>query len=50
MAAELEIHPAALEEIRSAVAWYRDRSESAAARFVEEVNDAISLIADSPDR
>jgi plasmid stabilization system protein ParE len=50
MAAELEIHPAALEEIRLAVAWYRDRSESAATRFVEEVDHAIAQIIHSPDR
>jgi len=51
MAAErLEIHPEALEEIKSAVQWYSSRSEGAALRFVEEVDGAIALIAQSPDR
>ena len=50
MAAELRIHPAALHEIRSAVAWYRHRSQSAAAGFVGEIDEAIALIVASPDR
>lgn len=50
MAAELEILPAALDEIRSAVEWYRDRSQGAAAGFVAEIEDAIGLIAERPHR
>jgi plasmid stabilization system protein ParE len=51
MAAErLEIHPEALEEIKSALLWYRDRSETAASCFVEEVDGAIALIVQSPNR
>jgi plasmid stabilization system protein ParE len=46
----LEIHPEALEEIKSAVRWYRERSESAAVRFVEEFDEAVALIAQSPNR
>lgn len=44
MAAKLlEIHPAALEELKSAVAWYQERSESAALKFVSEVDQAFGL-------
>ncbi|MFY9747175.1 MAG: type II toxin-antitoxin system RelE/ParE family toxin [Acidobacteriaceae bacterium] len=51
MAAErLEIHPEALEEIKSALLWYRDRNETAAPRFVEEVDGAIDRIVESPNR
>lgn len=51
MAAKLlEIHPAALEEFETAVAWYLERSEIAAARFVAEVDRAIDLVAESPSR
>ena len=44
----LEIHPAALAELKSAVAWYVDRSEPAALRFTAEVDRAVNLIAKSP--
>jgi hypothetical protein len=37
----LQIHPAALAELKSAVAWYLERSETAAERFVAEVDFAI---------
>jgi plasmid stabilization system protein ParE len=50
MSADLEIHPAALDEIRLAVGWYRERSQSAAAGFVAEIEDAIELIAERPMR
>jgi toxin ParE1/3/4 len=46
----LEIHPAALEELKSAVVWYLERSEPAALEFVEEVDRAIELIVQSPRR
>jgi plasmid stabilization system protein ParE len=46
----LEIHPAALEELSSATIWYLERSESAAAKFVREIDEAIELIAVSPNR
>jgi plasmid stabilization system protein ParE len=50
MADDLDIHPDALGEITAAVAWYRARSQSAASNFVGEIDDAISLIAQSPNR
>jgi hypothetical protein len=39
----LEIHPAALSELKSAVTWYMERSEPAAREFVAEVDPAIDL-------
>jgi len=46
----LEIHPAALAELKSALAWYLERSRSAATTFAAEVDRAINLIATSPAR
>jgi plasmid stabilization system protein ParE len=51
MAAKLlQIHPAALEELKSAVSWYLERSETAAAKFVVELDRALDLVMQSPDR
>jgi len=51
MAAKLlDIHPAALAELKSAVAWYLVRSEVAAKNFVAEVDRAVDLIAKWPER
>jgi plasmid stabilization system protein ParE len=46
----LDLHPEALEEWKSAVAWYLERNETAAVNFVAEVDQAIELIAESPLR
>ena len=46
----IEIHPAALAELRSAVEWYLERSEPAAQEFVAEVDRAIALVIESPKR
>jgi len=46
----LDLHPAALEEWKSAVAWYLERNESAAVNFVAEVEQAKDLIVASPHR
>jgi plasmid stabilization system protein ParE len=46
----IEIHPAALEELKSAVEWYLERSEPAAEEFVAEVDRAIALVIESPRR
>ena len=46
----LEIHPAALAELRAALAWYLERSETAALKFVAELDRAISLVVESPGR
>ena len=51
MAAKLlVIHPAALEEAKSAVQWYLARNETAAIKFVAELDKAIDLIMESPTR
>jgi plasmid stabilization system protein ParE len=46
----LVIHPAALEELQSAVTWYLGRSEVAAAKFVASVDRAIDAVIESPSR
>jgi len=46
----IEIHPAALAELKSAVEWYLERSEPAADEFVAEVDRAIALVIESPRR
>jgi plasmid stabilization system protein ParE len=43
-------HPAALAEAESAVEWYRQRSERAAAGFLDELDRAIEQISSSPNR
>ena len=51
MAAEpLDIHPAALAELKSAVLWYLERSETAAEKFVAQLYRAVELITSSPHR
>jgi plasmid stabilization system protein ParE len=47
---QIEIHPAALAELKSAVEWYLERSEPAAREFVAEVDRAIALVMKSPRR
>ena len=46
----LDIHPSALEELKSAVDWYLERSETAAGNFAAELDRAIDLIVNSPRR
>jgi toxin ParE1/3/4 len=46
----LELHPAALAELISAIDWYRQRNQSAAVNFTAELDRAIDLIAASPAR
>jgi plasmid stabilization system protein ParE len=46
----LEIHAAALEELKSAIGWYLERSEPAASNFVAEVDRALESVIQSPDR
>jgi len=49
-ASALEIHPAALEEFKSAVAWYLERSETAAVKLVEAVDQALEIVLTLPAR
>jgi plasmid stabilization system protein ParE len=46
----LQIHPAALAELKSAVVWYQQRSETAAHNFVSELDRVIELVIASPGR
>jgi hypothetical protein len=46
----LDIHPAALTELKSAVNWYDERSASAGDGFVAEIDRAIELITAAPAR
>jgi len=45
-----DIHPAALEEYKSALAWYMERSVAAAEKFVEEIEHAVAVVVESPHR
>jgi plasmid stabilization system protein ParE len=46
----LEIHPAALAEFKSALAWYMKRSETAAVKFAAQVDRGMDLIVEAPGR
>jgi len=46
----LEIHPSALAEFKSALSWYLERNETAADKFVAELDRAIELLAATPRR
>jgi hypothetical protein len=50
VAKALEIHPAALSELKSALGWYLGRNETAAFQFVAEVEHAVGLMVESPPR
>jgi plasmid stabilization system protein ParE len=46
----LEIHPAAVAELKVAVTWYLERSETAALGFADEFDRGIQRILRSPQR
>jgi len=46
----LEIHPSALAELKSATSWYLERNETAANKFVAELDRAMALLAATPRR
>ncbi len=46
----LRIRPRALREIDDAFEWYRKRSPQAAGEFLEQLDDALALIAGSPEQ
>ncbi len=46
----LEIHPSALSDLKSAIAWCLERSEPAAVEFAAEVDRAVALVVESPAR
>jgi toxin ParE1/3/4 len=49
-ASGLEIHPDALDEADAGVNWYLERSERTAVHFADEVDRAIELILEAPER
>jgi plasmid stabilization system protein ParE len=46
----LEVHPAALDELKSALIWYAERSEAAANNFIRELEAGLEMVLQSPDR
>jgi plasmid stabilization system protein ParE len=48
--ADLEIHPDALLEAEAGVAWYLEHSRGAAEHFFAELERAIDLILEAPER
>ena|ERR1700747_491827 len=49
-ARDFSLHPAAIEEAEAAARWYRERSPRAAKKFVDELNQVIDRILESPQR
>ena len=45
----VEVHPLAADEAEAAERWYRERNETAAARFRRELDRAVGLIAERPE-
>ena len=48
--ATIRFHPAADEELLDATEWYVERSATAAAGFVREIEHALARIAEAPER
>jgi len=46
----VELHPEARAEFLAALAWYLERSLDAAQRFSAEVDRAVDLVGEAPDR
>ena len=46
----VEIHPDAIQEAAAAVEWYASRSRQAAEAFTVELDRAVEIISESPDR
>ena len=47
---EVELHPSAIDEARSARLWYAERSEQAADRFLAELDRAVEQVRNTPGR
>ena len=47
---QIRFHPSADDEVIEAYRWYRARSPNAAAAFRAQVDRAIALIAEAPER
>ena len=46
----VEIHPDAIQEAAAAVEWYASRSQQAAEAFTAELDRAVKIISESPER
>jgi plasmid stabilization system protein ParE len=49
-AKQLEIHPSALAELKSALSWYLERNQTAADKFAAELDRAMDLLTATPQR
>jgi len=49
-ARRVEYHQDAIADVKSAVAWYRERSPKAASDFIEELRQAVKTIGEEPER
>lgn len=47
--ADIVFHPEARDEYEEVIAWYRERSRLAAARFEAAVDRMLALIGETPD-
>jgi toxin ParE1/3/4 len=45
----VEFHPVAADEAEAAERWYRERNETASARFRRELDRAVDLISQRPE-
>lgn len=46
----VEFHPSAMREVARAYRWYADRSDLAAGRFAEEMDQAVGQLSVTPER
>jgi toxin ParE1/3/4 len=46
----LEFHPEAESEADAALYWYAQRSRTAALAFLDEIDHALAMICENPDR
>lgn len=46
----VRLHPEAEQEYLSSLAWYKERSQTAALNFESEFQQAVSAIAEAPER
>jgi plasmid stabilization system protein ParE len=46
----VEYHEGAVADVKSAVAWYQDRSPKAALDFIDELRRAADTIREAPER
>lgn len=49
-AKRVEFHEGAIGDVKTAVAWYRERSPRAAEEFIGELKRAVETIRKAPDR